>query len=221
VGITKGWVFTGGTNGGVMELVGQAMARQMSEQGNVCLGIATWGIVQVRRCSRLRWRPPHPTRLTIAAPPSLTIPGPDHNPTQGHEELEEHKRLVHHYVPYQSKADKLLGKALRETTSYHRPARGSNVLKNHAPVGQRARLEPNHSHFLFVDAGPAAEGQFGKEIELRAALEDAACARKSDGPQTVHATLPSTHLRPVRLTDGSPAAIAWCHARDAHTLRHR
>jgi hypothetical protein len=36
-------------------------------------------------------------------------------------------------------------------------------------------LEPNHSHFLFVDAGPAAEGQFGKEIALRAAMEDRFC----------------------------------------------
>jgi hypothetical protein len=36
-------------------------------------------------------------------------------------------------------------------------------------------LEPNHSHFLFVDAGPEAEGQFGKEIALRAELENALC----------------------------------------------
>jgi hypothetical protein len=39
-------------------------------------------------------------------------------------------------------------------------------------AGPRALLEPNHSHFLFVDAGPGAEGQFGKEIGMRAALED-------------------------------------------------
>ena len=44
-----------------------------------------------------------------------------------------------------------------------------------APKGPRVPLEPNHSHFLFVDAGPEAEGQFGKEIELRAAVEDHFC----------------------------------------------
>jgi hypothetical protein len=46
-------------------------------------------------------------------------------------------------------------------------------------------LEPNHSHFLFVDAGPAAEGQFGNEIALRAAVEDRFCRVIDDGVTTV------------------------------------
>lgn len=48
----------------------------------------------------------------------------------------------------------------------------------------RAALEPNHSHFLFVDAGPAATGQFGNEIALRAAVEDSFCRVAEDNGVT-------------------------------------
>ena len=41
--------------------------------------------------------------------------------------------------------------------------------------GPRAPLDTNHTHFLFVDAGPKHTGAFGKEIEMRAALEDSFC----------------------------------------------
>ena len=68
---------------------------------------------------------------------------------------------------------------LRATTEdlelKHRAERASSSRNIPPPKGPRALLEPNHSHFLFVDAGPEAEGQFGKEIELRAAVEDHFC----------------------------------------------
>ena len=41
--------------------------------------------------------------------------------------------------------------------------------------GPRAPLDPHHTHFILVDAGKDAVGQFGKEISLRAALEDELC----------------------------------------------
>lgn len=44
---TRAWVVTGGTNGGVMEMVGKSMAQfDFDESENVCLGVATWGIVK-------------------------------------------------------------------------------------------------------------------------------------------------------------------------------
>ena len=42
-------------------------------------------------------------------------------------------------------------------------------------TGLRAELEPNHSHFLFVDGGADQTGVFGKEIDLRAQLENHLC----------------------------------------------
>jgi hypothetical protein len=103
---------------------------------------------------------------------------------QDHEELENHAGFVHPYVPHQNKARQLLMGARRSNRAsrLHGPS-----VAQHKPVGPRADLEPNHSHFLFVDAGPGAEGVFGHEIELRAAVEDAICAPRTrdDGPQTV------------------------------------
>ena len=52
------------------------------------------------------------------------------------------------------------------------------------PKGPRALLEPRHTHFVFVDAGPEAEGQFGKEIALRASLEDAFCKEQGTSVST-------------------------------------
>ena len=110
---TKAWITSGGTDGGVMRLVGETMARQTADEPRaVCLGVATWGIVK------------------------------------NHERLEKSVAHVSKYDPGFRRANEM---------------------------GPRAPLEPNHTHFLFVDAGPAAEGQFGKEIKLRAAVEDAFC----------------------------------------------
>jgi hypothetical protein len=69
-------------------------------------------------------------------------------------------------------------------------------------------LEPNHSHFVFVDAGPEAVGQFGKEIALRAALEDTLCRDHPRDPDEEsvspvmahgsHTALPTHRMAAVR-----------------------
>ena len=46
VRMTNAWVITGGTNSGVMGLVGKTMAEQRTSETGVCLGIVTWGIVK-------------------------------------------------------------------------------------------------------------------------------------------------------------------------------
>jgi len=81
------------------------------------------------------------------------------------EVLERRAKKIHSYNPG------LVGSSLSER-SVREVSRGR---RQRPPRGPRAELEPNHSHFIFVDAGPEAEGQFGKEIELRAAMEDALC----------------------------------------------
>ena len=44
---TQAWIVTGGTNSGVMGLVGKTMAEKSEhDEPIVCLGIATWGIVK-------------------------------------------------------------------------------------------------------------------------------------------------------------------------------
>ena len=84
-----------------------------------------------------------------------------------------------------------------------------------APKGPRALLEPNHSHFLFVDAGPEAEGQFGKEIALRAAMEDALCwERPGDDLTTAHIAPDrsrprGTLLRPIRPSPSAHPTIGF------------
>lgn len=43
---TGAWVVTGGTSSGVMRLVGKCMANQEPTEREVCLGVATWGVVR-------------------------------------------------------------------------------------------------------------------------------------------------------------------------------
>jgi hypothetical protein len=47
---TGAWIITGGTNAGVMRLVGEAVADEFHAQSNnlVVLGIATWGKIALR-----------------------------------------------------------------------------------------------------------------------------------------------------------------------------
>jgi transient receptor potential cation channel subfamily M protein 2 len=40
---TNAWIITGGTNYGVMKLVGDAVAEDINAHGLTVLGIATWG----------------------------------------------------------------------------------------------------------------------------------------------------------------------------------
>ena len=43
---TNAWIVTGGTNAGIMKLVGDALAER--KQVETCLGIATWGVIHGR-----------------------------------------------------------------------------------------------------------------------------------------------------------------------------
>ena len=51
----------------------------------------------------------------------------------------------------------------------------------------RTRLDPNHSHFIFVDDG--SEGQFGREIDFRSKLENLIC--KNEDANAEDAKLPT------------------------------
>ncbi len=45
---TGAWIITGGTNTGVMRLVGEAVADEYHTTNLVVLGIATWGVIALR-----------------------------------------------------------------------------------------------------------------------------------------------------------------------------
>ena len=48
-GSTGAWIITGGTNAGVMKLVGEAVADHKSKVNITTIGIATWGKVYLRK----------------------------------------------------------------------------------------------------------------------------------------------------------------------------
>jgi hypothetical protein len=111
---TQAWIVTGGTNSGVMSMVGSMVAEtdEDTPHNTVCLGVVPWGAVH------------------------------------RHESLaEKGSGKVYLYEDFE-------------------------VRK-----GKHAALDPNHSHFLFVDDGSAAEDKrcWGAEIPTRAALENELC----------------------------------------------
>jgi len=54
----------------------------------------------------------------------------------------------------------------------------SNSSDESGVPASQVNLDPNHSHFLLADDG--SEGEFGREIELRAELEDVLCGGMAD-----------------------------------------
>ena len=163
VRLTKGWVVSGGTNGGVMGLVGKTMSQQVGGEMNVCLGIATFGIVtnheelepkddKVGSLGRV-----HKCEAPSPRAPRRGYPAPPARPR---------RRVRGEPPPTHSRQTR----APRRRACRYRP---DKVRRQSAGTGPRAPLEPNHSHFILVDDGTV--GEFGKEIDLRAKLEDALC----------------------------------------------
>ena len=136
VRMTNAWVITGGTNSGVMGLVGKTMAEQRTSETGVCLGIVTWGIVK------------------------------------NHEDLETRTGRIHKYDSADTPAGGFASKfsdASRRSPGLNHPR--SSVKKERIKPHIRAPIDPYHSHFIFVDAGPDKAGEFGHEIDLRTKLE--------------------------------------------------
>ena len=52
---------------------------------------------------------------------------------------------------------------------------GMTDLKAARPEDRRVAIDPNHSHFVFVDDGKEGESAFGCEIDLRAEFETCIC----------------------------------------------
>ena len=158
---TQAWIVTGGTNAGVMGLVGKTMAEKRENESSVCLGIATWGIVK------------------------------------NHEDLEHKVGKIHKYESSDLNLPPVRRNSLvrqpqnlnpKSPAMYLRSSGARNASKDRFRSdadrkGPRAPLDPYHTHFLFVDAGQDQVGQFGKEIELRAELEDTLCQGLTDGDE--------------------------------------
>ena len=116
---TAPWIFTGGTQSGVMELVGRAM--QARDTGTAtaqvpCIGVAPWGIIGQRE-----------------------------------------------HIEYAYKGKYKWGSLLPPSTRSETAAGGGG--------GIAEPLDPNHSHFLFVDNGLEGVPAFASEVPFRAALQ--------------------------------------------------
>ena len=115
----KAWIFTSGSDTGVMRLVGNAVAEYNVDLPVV--GVFPWGVVNERE------------QLT--------------HPSSG---------------------------------SLHDPARpGVATYKPTPPTIDGAPLNPNHTHFVFVDDGKEGRAAWGSEIQLRSALESAVSKAKN------------------------------------------
>ena len=155
---TKAWVVTGGTDGGVVRLVGEAMAYDDHLASSVCLGVATWGIVKdherlgrrngiVRRYDADEIASRHARHDKARAAAAASAAG-------GAISAGVELLLPGHVGEDKAPAP---GVAIAGAPHASRARRGSEPPP--PPSGPRALLEPHHTHFLFVDAGPDAEGQ--------------------------------------------------------------
>lgn len=66
---TGAWIITGGTNTGVMRLVGEAVADEFHKQNSnlVVFGIATWGKVALREDLKVKEQPKSVNRMLLNA----------------------------------------------------------------------------------------------------------------------------------------------------------
>ena len=110
---TGAWILTGGTNSGVMKMVGN-MVQEQDDMHPVCIAVAPMG-------------------------------------------------CVHKYEEMLERSD---GRIFRYDDF------------SPSDLSKRAALDPNHSHILLVDNGK--EGDWGAEIDMRAAIEDAICKTPED-----------------------------------------
>ena len=197
------WIITGGTDSGVMKLIGQAIA-DYSADNVTAVGIATWGIVMNRHELEHGSVPPSPPGKAAAA--AVAASGGDPS------------RLTSRVS---GSFDAGLGSGEEV---------GTSVLGLQEYTGHRsqnsadgAALEPNHSHFILVDTKKNGRAAWGGEIAMRFTIEKTICERFSvpmvlvvveGGPGTIK-TVSETIKGgcPVVLVQGSGGAadvIARC-----------
>lgn len=163
---THAWVVTGGTNSGVMGLVGKTMSESPPDSHRVCLGIATWGIVKNHEDFGTKVGKVH--KYEVADKDLSVSPVKKARIWDVVQEAKSHKIT--------NLASVLLIQATWRTVVLSRNARKKAEARKVAEAkGVRAPLDPYHSHFLFADAGDDKVGEFGHEIETRTHLEEELC----------------------------------------------
>ena len=162
-----GWIITGGTDSGVMALVGQALRGRLlhgaDSEGSApehapIIGIAPYGAVSKRDLlynSKLQNNLPRIRQDSFKA--NLTHPvSSDHEGIKSAEE--KHANAVAE------------GEAVLSACRV-RYTRGLT----HSDADDAALLEPGHTHFLLVDNGKQGECAWYGEVKTRALLEDRIC----------------------------------------------
>lgn len=149
---SNAWVTTGGTNTGVMALVGKAVR---SLQGKQSAGVATPCIGEL--AGRERTEPA--AGLPRPAQPIQAVPIRSH--------LLHRRRRVAGVAPWAKLVHR--DRFVRRIEGSSRECISVQYNASQSGSDGEIPLEPNHSHFLLVDNG---KDEWGADVPLRSALEE-------------------------------------------------
>lgn len=146
--MTRAWVITGGTEHGVMRLVGEVIAEKslMSIKDLVVLGIATWGVLAEKKLLKSA------KKQQANYNNNNNNNNDDDTDDNDNGDKNNYSRLTIDSFSYQ------------KTVKYFKKSDTSKQTSK-----KSIYLSPNHNHFILVNDGSVNE--FRKEISFRAKLE--------------------------------------------------
>ena len=168
------WIFTGGTNSGVMELVGRTMQGLEPDVSPAvpCIGIAPWGIVSQRQ--HLSSKSAGVAGAPSAAPPVDGGEGVGVGMGANDEDDEDAAGVagLPAVAPMLGGGG---GGGKKRSRLGMRYVYGSKPDDDSMGRDERNGLDANHSHFLLVDSPALGADAYGTELDLRSALTGYIC----------------------------------------------
>jgi len=187
---TKAWIITGGSNRGIMKAMGDALGSYHAT--TPCIGIATWGTI----CGRPAFEQPSSgTVYDAAVRPASTSPRNENCKRHTLAALpitveciteDIHERLaavaarlcggpngvagISQLTTGQLGAGVQRDLVLRNLSAQQLAAWLQEQQQNIVAQNEKTWIDPNHSHYIFVDDGSV--GQYQAEVAFRAELED-------------------------------------------------
>eukprot|EP01046_Picozoa_sp_COSAG06_P029818 COSAG06_NODE_2792_length_6276_cov_13.340780_2_plen_1650_part_00 len=188
---TKAWIITGGSNRGIMKAMGDALGSYHAT--TPCIGIATWGTIHGRGefDEPSVGVPYEPTVESAASSPRdqayeerARAAAPKRNVECITEEI--HERLVavaarlcqggqanasiDQLTPGELGAAAQRDRTLRALTAQQLALWLREQQQDARTQNEKTWVDPNHSHYVFVDDG--SSGEYQGEVAFRAELED-------------------------------------------------
>ena len=182
MGCADAWILTGGTDTGVMALVGQAMSdpRHMADEASAAparlIGIAPWGVVRHRkrlhskarrmlleRHFEMREHEEEAIRLQDEADAAAACSAAAAGGTSSRDSARRRVRLRSRSRRHRGSDEEERVRAHEDNEVWTIKYRASSA--NHDSNDPSVALEPNHSHFLLVDDGTVE--QFYGEVDFR------------------------------------------------------